>query len=70
MTLEELETKRDALLSSIASATKRLQNGDQTIEYQDVQQMERALRTLDAEIAKKSGTAAGSFGVVYGREGL
>lgn len=70
MTLAELTTKRDSLIGRIADATKRLQSGDQSIEYQTVQDMERALRLLDTEIARASGAVTSAFGTVVGREGL
>lgn len=70
MTEAEIDSKRDALISKIAAATKRLQAGDTSIEYQDVAQMQRALGVLDAEKARVSGTSTGSWGVAVAREGL
>lgn len=70
MTQAELQTKRDALISKIAAATRRLQSGDQSIEYQDIEQMQRSLGVLDAEIARVSGTATARWGTCVPREGL
>jgi hypothetical protein len=57
MTAEELQTKRDALISKIAAATRSLQTGDTSITYQSIEAMQLALATLDSEIASASGSA-------------
>ena len=54
MTVEVLMTKRDALISKIADSTRRLQNGDQSIEFQPIADMQRALSVIDTEIANLS----------------
>lgn len=61
MTLAELQTKRDALLSSIANAHKQLQKGDKSITFQDVDQMNKALAILDREIAAAGGSTARTY---------
>lgn len=53
-----LQTKRDELLSKIAAATTQMNQGDQSITYQSIEQMERALRIIDREIAKAAGTVS------------
>lgn len=55
MTLSEIQTKKDALISKIADAYKQLQKGDKTLTYQDIDQMERALAVLQREEAALSG---------------
>lgn len=57
MTEEQLQTKRDALVSSIAGAFESLRSGDKSVTYQSIDQMRRALSIIDAEIAAVSGTA-------------
>jgi hypothetical protein len=57
MTLSDLQTKRDALVSAMASGTLELTSGDKTIRYQSADQMQRALAVLDKEIAVASGSA-------------
>ncbi len=52
----ELEAKRGELIDLIASATRRLQNGDQSVEYQSVQDMSRSLAIIDSEISKLDGS--------------
>jgi hypothetical protein len=56
MTLEELIAKRDSLLKIIANGNRRLQNGDQSIEYVDTASLKASIATLDAEIAKAQGS--------------
>ena len=57
MTLADLQTKRDELVSAIAGGKTELTSGDKTIRYQSVEQMQLALATLDKEIAIASGTS-------------
>lgn len=57
MTVEQLQTKRDALISSIAGAFESLRSGDKSVTYQSIDQMQKALAVLDAEIASASGTS-------------
>ncbi len=70
MTTEQLQARRDELILKIAKATRRLQAGDTSIEYQGVADMQRSLAVIDAEIARVSGASRGAFGTVVPREGL
>lgn len=56
MTLADLQTKRDALISDIAAAKSEITKGDATIRWQLIDQMQTALSILDKEIAVASGT--------------
>ena len=56
MTLADLQTKRDALVSAIAAGTTELTSGDKTIRYQSIEQMQIALAVLDKEIANATGS--------------
>lgn len=67
MTEEQLQTKRDALISSIAGAFESLRSGDKSVTYQSVDQMQKALAVIDAEIAAVSGTAPVRVMRFYGR---
>lgn len=55
MTEQELQTKRDALVSRIADAMKKVQQGDKSVEYQTITDMERALAIIDSQIATATG---------------
>lgn len=57
MTLTELQVKRDALVSKIANSVRRLQSGEDSIENESVDQMEKALALLDREIARSGGSS-------------
>jgi hypothetical protein len=70
MTAEELQIKRDALLAQIANANQRLQSGDQSIEKRDMNQLQKALAIIDAELAKLAATSTSPIGRFYTGEGL
>lgn len=57
LTLEQLQTKRDALISRLASLEKRITAGDRTVEY-DLTAAKAALELLDKEIAAISPSTA------------
>lgn len=65
LTQSQLETKRDALISQMATATERLQSGDKSVSFQSIQQMERALAVLDGELARVTGTAPSRIVRIY-----
>lgn len=57
MTSSELTVKRDALLSQIAAAQSQIRSGEDSISYQEITQMERALALIDRELALLGGTS-------------
>lgn len=67
MTLEELQTRRDTLLTSIANAHKQLTKGDKSVTFQDISAMEKALAIIDSEIDKASGTTVAKTVRLYTR---
>lgn len=60
MTIEELTTKRDALISAMATGVMRVRVGEIETEYQSTEQMRSALSILNSEIAAKAAPAASS----------
>lgn len=68
MELSELQTRRDTLLKSIAGAYDRLQNGDKSVSYQSISQMQAALGIIDSEIEKAQGTTPVKLVRFYTRE--
>jgi hypothetical protein len=65
LTAEQLQTKRDALISQIAQATESLRKGDKAITYQSIEQMRLALSVLDGEISRVTGAAVGRITRFY-----
>ncbi len=63
----ELNAKRDALLSSIARSTRQVASGDKSVTFQSIDEMQKALSVLDAEIAKVTGTAPARITRFYTR---
>jgi hypothetical protein len=57
MTVPELQTLRDALVTAMSKGLLEVTSGDKTIRYQSVNQMQLALGSLDKEIAVAGGTA-------------
>jgi len=68
-TVEQLQTKRDALFARIADGVKAQSMGDKSITFADIQQMERALSILDNEIASLSSTRSGRVVLVQYSKG-
>jgi hypothetical protein len=62
MTLIELQTKRDALLTAMTQAILSLQKGDKSITYQTISEMKKALVIIDGEIVSVGGTSRVSRG--------
>jgi hypothetical protein len=60
MTIDELTTKRDALISAMATGVLRVRVGEIETEYQSIDQMRGALSILNSEIADKAAPAASS----------
>lgn len=51
MTISELQTKRDALISAMATGVLRVRVGEIETEYQSIAEMRSALSVLNSEIA-------------------
>lgn len=58
LSVEQLQAKRDALISDIALARSEMRDGDRATRWQAVDQMEKALARIDSEISAVGGTAA------------
>lgn len=56
MTLSELQTRRDTILTRLTDLVKRVSEGDRTVEY-SLEQAKEALRIIDGEILAAGGTA-------------
>ena len=56
LTVEQLQAKRDALVSRIADGTKSQSIGDKSITYSDITELQKSLAILDSEIAAASTT--------------
>lgn len=57
MTLSELQTKRDALISAMATGVLRVRVGEIETQYQSTAEMRAALSVLNSEIAAASAPA-------------
>lgn len=51
-TLEQL----DALKRALATGERRVTFGDKTVEYRSVAELQAAVRTVEAELAREAGT--------------
>ena len=45
----------DALKRALASGERRVSFGDKTVEYRSVEELQAAIRTVEAELARASG---------------
>ena len=54
-TLEELRTRREALLASRASGAARVSYDGKTVDYRSLAEIDRAIEALDREIAAAEG---------------
>lgn len=54
-TLEELRTRREALLASRASGVAHVSYDGKTIDYRSLAEIDRAIEALDREIAAAEG---------------
>lgn len=50
LTIEQLEAKRDALVSAIAAGVLEISVGDKTIRYQSVSEMRSAKTVVESEM--------------------
>jgi hypothetical protein len=51
-------TQLDALKKALATGERRVSFGDKTVEYRSVEELQAAIRTVEAEIARSAGTPA------------
>jgi len=51
-------TQLDALKHALATGERRVSFGDKTVEYRSIEELQAAIRTVEAELARESGTAA------------
>lgn len=51
------QTQLEALQRALATGEHRVSFGDKTVEYRTVAELQAAIRTVEAEIARGSGTA-------------
>jgi len=69
--LNELQTMRDSLQRAMFSGTRRVQFTDRAVEYNNIDDMRKAITDIDTAIAVASGseTAPSSFSLaVHSRE--
>ena len=50
------QSQLDALKKALATGERRVSFGDKTVEYRSVEELQAAIRTVEAEIARGSGT--------------
>ncbi|GGH54860.1 hypothetical protein GCM10010975_11840 [Comamonas phosphati] len=49
-------TQLDALKRALATGERRVSFGDKTIEYRSVEELQSAIRTVEAELARNAGS--------------
>ena len=57
----------DALAAALAKGEKRVTFGDKTVEYRSVAELQVAIRTVEAEIARGSATSKRQIRVTTGK---
>ena len=50
-------TQLDALKRALATGERRVGFGDKTVEYRSVEELQAAIRTVEAEIARNAGAS-------------
>jgi hypothetical protein len=60
MTIEELNLKRDALITAMATGVLRVRVGEIETVYQTTDEMRKALSVLNSEITSKSTASTGT----------
>jgi len=48
----------DALRKALATGERRVTFGDKTVEYRSIEELQAAIRTVEAEIARSTGVPA------------
>lgn len=51
-------TQLAALKQALATGERRVSFGDKTVEYRSVEELQAAIRTVEAELARATGTRA------------
>ncbi|HMU16199.1 MAG TPA: hypothetical protein PKC95_02020 [Thauera aminoaromatica] len=51
-------TQLDALKRALATGERRVSFGDKTVEYRSIEELQAAIRTVEAEIARSAGASA------------
>lgn len=51
-------TQLDALKRALATGERRVSFGDKTVEYRSVEELQAAIHTVEAELARAAGTRA------------
>lgn len=51
LTTQQLEAKRDALISAIAAGVTEISVGDKTVRYQSISEMRSALAVVESEMS-------------------
>jgi uncharacterized small protein (DUF1192 family) len=57
----------DALRKALATGERRVTFGDKTVEYRSVAELQAAIRTVEAEIARGSATSKRQIRVTTGK---
>lgn len=60
-------TQLDALQRALATGERRVTFGDKTVEYRSVEELQVAIRTVEAEIARGNGTPKRQIRVTTGK---
>ncbi len=50
-------TQLDALKRALATGERRVSFGDKTVEYRSIEELQAAIRTVEAEIARNAGAS-------------
>jgi len=61
------QTQLEALQRALATGEHRVSFGDKTVEYRTVAELQAAIRTVEAEIARGSGTPKRQIRVTTGK---
>lgn len=51
-------TQLDALKRAFATGERRVSFGDKTVEYRSIEELQAAIRTVEAELARAAGTSS------------
>ena len=60
-------TQLEALKRALATGERRVSFGDKTVEYRSVAELQAAIRTVEAEIARGSATSKRQIRVTTGK---
>ena len=51
-------TQLEALKRALATGERRVSFGDKTVEYRSIEELQAAIRTVEAELARAAGTSS------------